>query len=132
MAIITPQRPSIGVPITPTFTTISAADKFTSGGGGTYIILYSNGATPGTATFWVLDGNNPGAVAPVGSQAPAIPTGATKWSDAQIVSSMSATSLRMIAVDNVNMPNFTDSTGFVNLKHNGTITGNTVGVFGPF
>ena len=131
MATLTPQKPSIGSPVTPTFTAVTAADKFAASGG-SWIIWYRNGATAGTATFWVLDGTNPGAVAPTGAQAPAVPTGATKWSDALIVSSMGATTDKVIAIDAINIANFVDSTGFVNLKHNGTITTVTVAVLGPF
>jgi hypothetical protein len=131
MTTLTPQKPSIGSPVTPTFTAITAADKFAASGG-SYVIWYRTAASSGNTTFWVLDGNNPGAVAPTGAQAPAVPTGATKWSDALIVSAMAATSDKVIAIDNINIQNFIDSTGFVNLKHNGTVTNITVAVLGPF
>jgi hypothetical protein len=131
MATLTPQKPSIGTVVTPTFNATTAADKF-SASGGSYILIYQNAGTIGTGTLWVLDGNNPGAVVPTGAQAPAIPTGATKWSDALIVSNMPTSSFRVIAIDNINIQNFIDSTGFVNLKHNGTITTITVAILGPF
>ena len=131
MATLTPQKPSVGTVVTPTFNATTAADKFAASGG-SYVLIYQNGATPGTATLWVLDGNNPGAMTPVGAQAPAVPTGATKWSDALIVTNMAATSFKVIALDNINIQNFIDSTGFVNLKHNGTITTITVAILGPF
>lgn len=132
MATLTAQLPTISAPITPTQTTVTAADKFLAQPGCTYLVHYENGATPGTATLWVLDGNNPGALVPAGAQAPAVPTGATKWSDAQISATLGANAERDIVIDRSVIANFMDSNGFVNLKHNGTITTITVAIYGPF
>lgn len=132
MATLTAQMPTISAPITPTQTAVTAADKFLANTGCSYLIHYENGATPGTATLWVLDGNNPGAVVPTGAQTPAIPTGATKWSDAQISATLGANAKRDIVIDKSIIDRFIDSTGFVNLKHNGTLTTITVAVYGPF
>jgi hypothetical protein len=132
MATLTPQLPTVAAPITPIYSAVTAADKFAANPGTTYMISYVNGGTPGTATLWVLDGNNPGAVVPVGAQTPNIPTGATKWSDAQISATLGASASRIIVLDKSIIANFIDSTGFVNLKHNGTLTTITVAVLGPF
>jgi hypothetical protein len=132
MAILTAQMPTVSAPITPTQTLVTAADKFLAQPGCTYLIHYENGATAGTATLWVLDGNNPGAVVPPGAQAPAVPTGATKWSDALISASLGANAERDIVLDKSIVQNFMDSSGYVNLKHNGTITTITVAIYGPF
>ena len=129
MATIATQLPTVAAPITPTYTAVTAADKFTAQPGTTYMISYVNGATPGTATLWVLE---QAAVPPTGAQTPAIPTGATKWSDAQISATLGASASRIIVLDKSIIGNFIDSTGFVNLKHNGTLTTITVAIFGPF
>jgi hypothetical protein len=132
MATLTPQMPTVSAPITPVQTAVTAADKFLANPGCSYLIHYENGATAGTATLWVLDGNNPGAAVPTGAQAPAIPTGATKWSDALISATLGANAERDIAIDKSVIQNFMDSNGFVNLKHNGTLTTITVAIYGPF
>ena len=129
MATLTTQLPTVAVPITPTYTAVTAADKFAANPGTTYLISYVNGATAGTLTLWVLE---QAAVPPTGAQAPAVPTGATKWSDAQISAALGANASRIIVLDKSIIGNFIDSTGFVNLKHNGTLTTITVAIFGPF
>ena len=129
MATIATQLPTVAAPITPTYTAVTAADKFTAQPGTTYMISYVNGATAGTLTLWVLEQV---ATPPVGAQAPAIPTGATKWSDALISSALGSNASRIIVLDKSIISNFIDSTGFVNLKHNGVLTSITVAIFGPF
>src|SRR6266487_3226513 len=104
MATIATQLPTVAAPITPTYTAV-------------------------TLTLWVLEQV---AVPPTGAQAPAIPTGATKWSDALISSALGANASRIIVLDKSIISNFIDSTGFVNLKHNGVLTSITVAIFGPF
>lgn len=128
MATIATQLPTVAAPITPTYTAVTAADKFAATGG-TYVISYVNGATAGTATLWVLEQV---AVPPVGAQTPAIPTGATKWSDALISATLGSNASRIIVLNDLQTPNYIDVNGFINLKHNGTLTTITVAIFGPF
>ena len=129
MATIATQLPGIGTPLTPTFTAVTATDKFASGGGGNWIVYYRNGATVGTGALYVVDQN---VTVPAGAAAPALPTGATNWSDALVINNMPATSDRVIAIPGIYIAQYTDTTGFVNLKHNGTLTSITVAIFGPF
>jgi hypothetical protein len=127
VTIFTPQKPNVSTPLTPTFTACTTSDKFQSNGGGTYILWYRNGATP-TTQLYIVDQNT---TVPAGAATPAVPTGATNWSDALITSALAASSDRVIAIDDINMAQYTDSTLFVNLKHN-TPTTLTLAVLGPF
>jgi hypothetical protein len=130
MATITPQMPTVSTPITPTQTAVSAADKFAANPGTTYLLHYENGATAGTATLWILSQNT---TAPAGTLLPVtVPAGATSWNDAQISALLAANAERDIVLDKSIIGNFIDSTGFVNLKHNGTLTSITLAIYGPF
>ena len=128
MATLTTQVPGV-TSAAPTFTAVTAADKFSSGGGGGWLIWYRNGATPGTANLFVVCQN---VTVPPGAATPALPTGATNWSDDLVIANMGATTDRVLYIPNLYISQFTDATGFVNLKHNGTITTITVSVWGPF
>lgn len=129
MTIFTPQRPTASsTPATLTFTACTTADKFSTGGSGTWIILYNNGATP-TAQCYVKD---PVVTTPPGANTPATPTGASGWSDKLISNAIAAsTSNLCVVIDAANVAQFTDSSGFVNLLHT-TPTTLTCAVLGPY
>jgi hypothetical protein len=127
MTTLTTTKPNVGNAITPTFTQCTASDKFQSNGSGTWILVYVNGATP-TTQCYITDQN---VSVPAGAAVPSIPTGATNWSDALISAAIGASATRIIAIDAVNIAQYTDATQFVNLKHN-TPTTLTVAVLGPF
>jgi hypothetical protein len=129
MATLTPQLPTVAVPITPTYTAVTAADKFAANPGTTYMISYVNGATAGTLQLYVTDQYT---TVPPGSATPAVPANGTNWSDALISAALGANASRIIVLDKSIIGNFIDSTGFVNLKHNGTLTTITVAILGPF
>lgn len=128
MATLTTVTPGL-TSAAPTFTAVTAADKFLSGGGGGWRIHYRNGATIGTASLYVQNNN---VTVPPGAATPGLPTGATNWSDDLVITNMAASSDRVIYIPAIYIAQFTDSLGFVNLKHNGTITTITVSVEGPF
>lgn len=127
MTVFTPQKPNVATPLTPSFTACTTSDKFQSNGGGTWILWYRNGATP-TTQLYITDQNTS---VPPGAATPGLPTGATNWSDAQVSAALGATTDRVIAIDAVNIAQYTDALGFVNLKHN-TPTTLTLAVLGPF
>lgn len=127
MTIFTAQRPSVSAPLTPTFTACTTNDKFQSNGGGTWVLWYRNGATP-TTQLYITDQN---VSVPPGAATPAVPTGATNWSDALISAAVGASADRVIVIDGANIQQYTDTTLFVNLKHN-TPTTLTLAVLGPF
>jgi hypothetical protein len=128
MATLTTVTPGV-TSVAPNFTAVTAADKFLSGGGGGWRIHYRNGGTIGTLALYVTNNN---VTVPPGAAAPALPTGATNWSDDLVINAMAASSDRVLYIPAIYIAQFTDSTGFVNLKHNGTITTITVSVEGPF
>jgi hypothetical protein len=128
MATITTQLLSV-TSAAPTFTAVTAADKFQSNGQGNWVVYYRNGATVGTGALYVTNQN---VAVPPGAATPALPTGATNWSDDLVINNMAATTDRALLIPGIYIAQFTDTTGFVNLKHNGTITTITVAVFGPF
>ena len=128
MTTLTPQRPqnqgSTGS-VAPTFTACTAADKFASIGG-SYMIYYRNGGTGGVTTLWALAT----VPAPPAGVTPGVPTGATNWQDLPLASTVGTSADRVCFIDDITP--YIDNTGFVNLKHNGTLTTLTVAVLGPF
>lgn len=117
-------RPSVGNTVTPTFTQCTVADKFAAQAGSKYMLHYRNAATPATSAYI----NEKVATAPLGT-APAVPSGATKWSDALIGAPIPATSDRIVFIDAVTP--YIDSLGFVNLQHVVPTT-LTLAIYGPF
>lgn len=129
MATLTTVTPGVAS-VAPTFTAVTAADKFLSNAGGGWRIHYRNGATVGTGSLWVTCQN---VTVPPGATSPTLPAGSpTNWSDNLIVTNMAASSDRVLYIPAIYIAQFTDATGFVNLKHNGTLTTITVSVEGPF
>lgn len=118
------QRPAVGNTVTPTFTQCTTADKFAAQAGSKYMLWYRNAATPATSGYI----NEKAAVAPLGT-APAVPSGATKWSDALIQAPIPASSDRVVFIDVV--APFIDANGFVNLQHVVPTT-LTLAIMGPF
>jgi Kef-type K+ transport system membrane component KefB len=137
MATLTTVTPGV-VSSAPAFTAVTAADKFLSSGAGGWRIHYRNGATVGTGSLFVQ--NFSAVIAPVGftgavppgAATPALPTGAVHWDDDLVVTNMAATTDVRLYIPGILIAQFTDTTGFVNLVHNGTITTITVSVEGPF
>lgn len=129
MTVITPQRPTASsTPATLTYTACTAADKFQSNGGGSWILLYNNGATPTTQCYV----KNTTPTVPPGANTPSTPTGAAEWSDKVISNAIAAsTNGFCVVIDSTSIAQFTDSTQFVNLIHN-TPTTLSVAVLGPF
>lgn len=127
MTTLTPQKPNITNPVTPTFTQCTTNDKFAAAGG-TYVIHYKNGASATTECYVV----NQNTSVPKGAATPTKDDSQVNWSDALISSAVGANSERVIAVDAVDIADFIDATGFVNLHHTGTLTTLTVAVYGPF
>lgn len=118
------QRPAVGGTVTPTFTQCTTADKFQAQAGSRYMLHYRNGATISTNAYI----NEKAATAPLGTT-PAVPSGATKWSDALVAASIAANSDRVVMIDVV--ASFIDTLGFVNLQHT-TPTTLTLAIYGPF
>ena len=116
--------PTIGDDVTPTFTTCTASDKF-SATGGKFILYYKNLAGGALTASFALNT----AAAPAGT-VPAAAANATNWADLRLSNGI-AISTDGIAVIPDAAP-YVDATGFVNLKHNGTLTTITVAIFGPF
>jgi len=123
MTTLPTQVPTVGDDITPTFTACTAADKFAATGG-KYILYYKSGASGAVAQIYAL---NP-ASAPAGT-APAAGTGGTNWADLRLAVAIGATTDAVCVIPDVSP--YLDATGFVNLKHNGTLTTVTVHVLGP-
>ena len=128
MATLTTVTPGV-TSVAPTFTAVTAADKFLSNAGGGWRIHYRSGATPGTLGLYV---QNFVVAVPPGAATPGLPTGAVHWSDDLVINAMGATTDRVLYIPAIYIAQFTDATGFVNLVHNGTITSITVSVEGPF
>jgi hypothetical protein len=125
MATLTTQVPTLGDDITPTGNATSAADKFAATGG-RWILYYKGGASTAVTTIYALNANT---AAPTGT-VPAAGTGGTNPFDLRLSNGISGTIDAVCVIDNA--ATYTDATGFVNLKHNGTLTGLTVSIFGPF
>ena len=137
MATLTTVTPGV-VSAAPAFTAVTAADKFLSNGAGGWRIHYRNAATVGTGSLFVQNFSTvtqplgfTGAVPP-GAATPSIPAGAVHWDDDLVVTNMAASSDRVLYIPGIYIAQFTDTSGFVNLVHNGTITTITVSVEGPF
>ena len=128
MATLTTVTPGV-VSAAPTFTAVTAADKFLSNGAGGWRIHYRNGATAGTGQLYVTCQVT---TVPPGAATPSLPTGATNWSDDLVSAALAANGEARLYIPGIYIANFTDASGFVNLKHNGTITTITVSVEGPY
>ena len=127
MTIFTPIMPTVSTPLTPTPVQCTASDKFSANPGTTYLLHYTNGATP-TTQCYVTDQYT---TVPPGAATPAVPTNGTNWSDALISAAIGASGVRDIVLDKSIIGNYIDSTGYVNLKHN-TPTTLTLTIYGPF
>ncbi len=121
------QDPTAGNIVTPTYSAVSAADKFIAVAHGRYMLHYKNGAAAGTAASYVAEKV---ALAPAGS-VPTGPAGSTKWSDLQVIglAGLGTSAERVVVIDDITP--YIDNLGFVNLIHNGTITNLTVFIAGP-
>jgi len=123
MTTLATQVPTVGDDITPTFTACTAADKFAATGG-KYILYYKNGASGAVSTIYALNT----LAAPSGT-VPAAGTGGTNWADLRLSNGISSNVDAVAVIPDV--APYIDATGFVNLKHNGTLTTVTVHVLGP-
>jgi hypothetical protein len=125
MTTIATQLPALGDDITPTFTACTAADKFAATGG-RYVLYYKSGASGAVSTIWALNT----LAAPAGTIPAANAGGATNWADGRLSNGIASNVDAVCYIPDV-VP-YIDATGFVNLKHNGTLTTVTVAIFGPF
>ena len=126
MATLTTQLPALGDDTTPNFQTISAADKFAATGG-RYVLYYKSGASGAISSIWALNGiTQP----PAGTVPAPNASGATNWADGRLSQGIGASTDGVSYIPDVTP--YIDATGFVNLKHNGTVTTVTVAIFGPF
>lgn len=125
MATLTTQLPALGDDTTPSFQAISAADKFAATGG-RYVLYYKSGASGAISSIWALNTQ----AAPVGTVPAANAGGATNWADGRLSQGIGASTDGVAYIPDVTP--YIDATGFVNLKHNGTVTTVTVAIFGPF
>jgi|SRR5215468_4302918 len=125
MATLTTQIPTLGDDITPSAQAISAADKFAATAG-RWLLYYKGGGSTNISTIFALNANT---AAPAGT-VPAAGTGGTNWPDLRLSNGIGASTDGLCVIDNA--ATYADATGFVNLKHNGTLTGATVSIFGPF
>ena len=124
MTTLPTQVPVPGDDITPTFTQCTAADKFAATGG-RYVLYYKSGASGAVSTIYALNT----LTAPTGT-VPAAGAGATNWADLRLSNGIGASVDGVCVIPDV--APYLDATGFVNLKHNGTLTTVTVCVLGPF
>lgn len=111
--------------IAPTYSAVTAADKFAAQSGSKYMLHYKNGATAQATGGSPNKVTNPTAVPPSGSSP------AAGWADVitQASPGMTATSEFVVLIDN--STELKDSSGFINLVHPGTLTTMTVAIFGP-
>jgi hypothetical protein len=112
--------------IAPTYTNVSAADKFLAASASRYMLHYKNGATAQATGGLPNKATNPTAVAPSGSSP------AAGWADVvtQASPGMTGTSEFVVWLDN--STELKDGSGFINLVHPGTVTTMQVAIFGPF
>ena len=125
MATLTTQTPVVGDDLTPTGNATSAADKFAATAG-RWVLYYKGGASTAVTTIYALNTNTQATA----GQQPAAGTGGTNPFDLRLSNGISGTIDAVCVVDNA--ATYADASGFVNLKHNGTLTGLTVSIFGPF
>jgi hypothetical protein len=110
--------------VAPTYTAVTAADKFLAVRGAKYMLHYKNGATAQTTgPNKVTDQTS---LAPAGSS----PTAGSFDALTSGGSGMGATSELVAWIDN--STRFMDGQNFINLVHPGTLTTVTVAIFGPF
>jgi hypothetical protein len=120
------QRPNASTVVIPTYTAVTAADKFLASQNSGYMLHYKNGATLAGAVYI----NEKLAANPPSSQAPIPPpAGGLKWSDFVVHTAFPASVERVVFIDNISA--YIDNLGFVNLQHLGTITTLTVCIMGP-
>lgn len=115
------QAPTL-VGVAPTYTAITAADKFKAAPNSRYLLHYKNGATPqATGSLKVTDQTT---VIPAGSSASA------GFADAVVVPTpMGATTEVIARIDN--STRFLDALGYINLTAIGTLTTISVAIVGP-
>ncbi len=107
--------------VSPNYAVVSAADSFTALPGTAYMLHYKTGATTtgGSLPFKIGDPTTP------------IPAGSTAVAGfADVVTAptgLLANGERVVIIDNSNR--FRDSTGKINLTHQGTLTTVTVAIF---
>ena len=68
---------------------------------------------------------------PADAVTPTTPTGASKWSDAKIATSILASAELDLVLTQAQLANLIDANGFVNLQHT-TPTNLTLQIVGPF
>lgn len=105
--------------VAPTYTQATATDFFAAAPASRYMLHYKNGATP-TTVVKVLDPTTP---VPAGS------TAVGGFADLQVSAAMSATTERVVWIDNSSR--FRDANGRIQMT-NGTPTTLSVAIFGPF
>jgi hypothetical protein len=125
MATLTTQLPALGDDTTPNFQAISASDKF-SAPSGRYVLYYKSGASGSISSIWALNT----VASPTGTVPAANSGGATNWADGRLSQGIPASTDGVAYIADASV--YADATGFVNLKHNGTVTTVTVAIFGPF
>jgi hypothetical protein len=115
------QKPAL-TGVAPTYTAVTATDKFAAAPNAKYELHYKNAATPtGAGTFKVVDQT---------TLAPPASSPAAGFADAVIQNAgMGATTELMALIDNSSR--FRDALGFINLTHTGTLTTVTVSIRGP-
>jgi hypothetical protein len=112
--------------VAPTYTAVTAADKFLAVRNARYMLHYKNGATAqasSSAPNKVIDQTSlaPAGASPVAGSFDALSSGG---------SGMGATSELVSWIDN--STRFMDGQNYINLVHPGTLTTVTVAIFGPF
>jgi hypothetical protein len=123
MTTITVTTPVPGDDVTPSYTTCTAADKF-SANGGKYILYYKNlGGGALTASFALNT-----AAAPTGT-VPTAAANATNWADLRLSSGIPISTDGVCIIPDVTP--YLDVNNFVNLKHTGLTGTPSVAVIGP-
>lgn len=110
----------------PTYSALTATDKFLAAPGARYLLHYKNGATTQAS------GQNKIVDQVSNAQAPAAATLAGGWADAVTTGGtfMGANAESTVIIDN--STRFRDALGFINLTHGGTLTTMTLQIVGPF
>ena len=106
----------------PTYTAVTATDKFAAAPNSKYILHYKNGATPtGAGAFKIVDQT---------TATPAASSPGAGFADAVVQNAgMGATTELVQKIDNSSR--FRDAQGFINMTATGTLTTVTVLIIGP-